>query len=180
MTRDVLQTRFAKAAAITALLVVSVPAIGALTELGGGERASDAYGATGTGATSLTQAGIDARALIGRGDALGFLSRLEKASAAEMAVVPDAFDDEIGLPAKYRDLRVSENGTVIGYVVDSPSETAAGDVRSRMAQGGWREVPLGSVEGATYVKDGGKCGWTLVTCTQVGSATHVVYRCVFR
>ena len=180
MTQDISRARLAKAVAATALLVISVPAIGALSELGAGECSPDAYGATGAEEASLAQAGIDARTLIGRGDALGFLSRLEEASTIEEAAVPEAFEEEVGLPVKYRDLRVSESGTVIGFVVDASAEAAASDVRSRMAKGGWSEVPLGSIEGATFVKAGGKCSWTLVTCTQAGPATNVVYRCVFR
>ena len=158
----------AKAVAITAGLVLCVPAVDAL---GVFEEEAVAQPA---------QAGIDAQAIIGDGNPEGLLKRMESAATSTKAVLPPEFAREISLPLGCRDLRVDASGTVVSCIVDSESEAVADAVSKRMEERGWREVSLGSVEGATYVKDEGSCAWALVTCAQAGDATAVVYRCVYR
>jgi hypothetical protein len=92
--------------------------------------------------------------------------------------LPDELTAEVALPVGSRDVRVSPTGTVIGCVVDgvSPQDVLA-DLRAQMKNLGWSCVPLGGLDGATFVKDGGLCEWALVTCTQTGQSTSVVIRC---
>ena len=177
MTDRVSGSRAAKAFAITCALVLCVPAIGAIAGTG---HAQESRAVEAGAPVGRMGAGIDAGTLIGGGDALGFLSRLEEASLAEGTRLPEAFEREVDLPRGSRDVRVSEDATVVGCIVDTPPDEAMREVQSLMAAKGWAEVPLGSVEGSTYVKFQGECTWTLVTCTQVGIATNVVYRCVCR
>lgn len=178
MTSQVSGKRTAKAFAITLALVLCVPATGAVVDAGSawGQKA-DAPAQDGKPSGG---AGIDAATLIGQGDMQGFLARLEDTARTSDPALPPAFEHEVALPARYRDLRVSEDGKVIGCVVDLSAEAVARDVDARMAAGGWLGVPLGSLKGSTYVKADGECAWVLVTCTQVGNAANVVYRCVFR
>lgn len=158
----------AKAVAITAGLVLCVPAI-------------DALGIWDEEAVApAANVGIDARAIVGNGDPDGFIERVQKVASPKDADLPPAFAREIGLPFGYRDVRVDSTGAVVSCIVDSAADVVSDAVGKRMVERGWREVPLGSVEGATYVKDSGSCTWALVTCTQAGDATAVVYRCVYR
>lgn len=118
--------------------------------------------------------GLDAAALLEGGDPDRVLARLEEAAACEDAV-PMWFQRELGLPAEARDVRAS--GTTVSYVVDAESAWAFERVKALLAARGWTCVPLGGIEGATFLKEAGACTWALVTCTQVGSATNVVFRC---
>ena len=122
--------------------------------------------------------GLDADALIGDGDAEASLERIEEAAAAGDMDVPEAFADEVGFLPDARDMRVSGGGDVVGYVVPGDSGEVLAQISERMGAAGWTEVPLGEVEGATFVKSSGACTWALVTCTQVGNDTSVVARCV--
>ena len=168
MTDSVWRVRMAKALAIVVGFVLCVPTIDALGILD--EEA----------AAQPANVGLDARAIIGDGNMDGFIERVQKVVTPASADLPSAFAREVGLPFGYRDLRVDSSGTIVSCVMDSMPDAAADVVGKRMAEAGWREVTLGSVEGATYVKDSGSCAWVLVTCTQVGDATTVVYRCVYR
>ena len=170
--------RLAKAVALTALLVFGVPAVDAVADSGGARAGKEVAGkSAGSGQSPL---GIDSGVLIGDGDVYGLLARLEELSTSKGANLPPAFEREVRLPSRYRDLRSSEDGAVVGCIVDGPSKTVAEEVRSLMEAAGWCEVPLGSVEGFTFVKFFGECRWALVTCTQVGGSTNAVYRCVYR
>lgn len=180
MTNDVDGRRLARAIAIVAMLFLSVPVVGALADSGGAPPGYGGFESARPHISESRRARIDADALIGTGDAFGFLSRLEAASSTGGASAPKAFEREAGLPRNHRDLRVSEDGAVASCMVDAPADFAADDVRKRMVAKGWSEVPLGAVEGATYVKADGQYTWMLVTCTQVGDATNVVFRCVAR
>ena len=178
MNNQVSRRRLAKALAITMALVFCVPAVEALADAGSVPESEP--GSSVAAFEGPRRVGIDAQALIGQGDAYAFLTRLEEASLPNEPVLPQAFMLEVDLPRRYRDLRATEDGTVIGCVVDAPINVVEQDVRSRMSAKGWSEVSLGAVEGSTYIKSGGICTWVLVTYTQVGDATNVVYRCVYR
>ena len=170
MNDSIWRSRLTKAAAISLAVVLCVPAV-------------DALGATDEEArneSAARQAGIDAQAIIGDGDLAGFAERLQAKTASEDAQPPAAFAREVGLPADCRNVHVDASGTVVGCTVAGTAEDAAAGVRERMTSLGWAEVGLGAVEGATYVKEGGTYSWVLVTCTQVGDATTIVYRCVAR
>lgn len=158
----------AKACAITLGLVMCVPVVDALGFAGEQE------------AGGAVQAGIDARAIIGDGDPYGFVDRMNDAVKTEGVTLPSAFAAEIGIPSDARDIRVDSTGAIVGYVVDVPADEANAAVSARMKERGWNEVALGAVEGSTYMKNSGSCTWALVTCTQVGEATNVVFRSVYR
>ena len=124
--------------------------------------------------------GIRAADIIGGSDVEKALERMEGIARADGGELPAYFGEEIGLVEGARDVRVDAAGRIVGYTVDAPVEEAFGRVRERMARAGWSEVSLGGAEGSTFVKGDGKCAWTLVTCTQVGNATGVVFRSVVR
>lgn len=159
--------RLLKAIAIVVAIVVAAPGVDAVARYAATpQRASAAVG------------GIDAGFLLESGDASTALDRIEGLSSGEAADVPRAFSEEVGFLPDARDVRASIDGAVVGYVVDSGADDALRRLIGHMQLRGWTEVPLGEVEGATFVKREGSCRWALATCTQVGAATNVVVRCV--
>lgn len=123
---------------------------------------------------------IRAVEIVDERDAQGTLSRIEELAQAGKQSAPEFFETEIGLLVGARDVRTSGAGRVVGYLVDGDFQETFESVCKLMARSGWTEVSMGEMQGATFVKKGGVCTWALVTCTQVGSATAVVYRCVIR
>ena len=166
MTDAVQKTRLAKAVAILIAIVLCIPAADAL------------YGQRASVLPDDSRAGLDAQRIIGDADAVGFVERMEEAASARDAQPSPAFQKEIGLPAPCRDVRADSTGTIVSCIVDGEPEAVFESVASHMAERGWRSIALGSVEGATFVKEEGQCTWTLVTCTQVGNSTNIVFRCL--
>ena len=176
-TVSVPRTRRMRAVAIVAALVLAAPAVDAVL------RAAPPPGGDARGSPV---AGLDANALAGAGGPEAFLDRLEAladagaqtSGAANGASVPGAFAREIGFLDGARDVRVSEGGAVVGYLVEGDAEEVLERLNCNMEALGWTCVPLGEQWGSTYVKGGGACTWALASCTQVGTATSVVVRCV--
>ena len=94
-----------------------------------------------------------------------------------LADVPPQYAAEIGMPAGVRDVRVSSDGAVVGYVVEGAADEVAKEVDACFTARGWISVSLGGIEGRTYLKQEGCYTWALMTATQVGDSTSVVVRC---
>ena len=169
MNAGVRYKRLAAATAIVIALVAAVPISGSVFE-----------GMPSPSAQAVADGGIRAASIVDEGDARETLSRMEELALAGKAQLPVYFEEEIGLLDGARDVRVDETGRVVGLLVDKPSREVLACIREGMARTGWSAISLGGAEGATFVKEGGTCTWVLVTCTQVGLATAVVYRCVVR
>lgn len=169
MKSDVGCKRLAMAVAIVVVLVAAVPITGIAFEA-----------LSGSPAQAVADGGIRAADIVGEGDAGETLNKIEELADASQAKLPAYFEEEIGLLDGARDVRANDTGRVVGFLVDGSSHEAFDCVRENMIRTGWSEISLGETEGATFVKEGGSCTWALVTCTQVGPATAVVYRCVVR
>ena len=169
MRHAVWKARLTRALLAIAALVAIAPASNLVA--GAFQSASPAVGA---------RTGMRANALVDVANPLTTLERAEELAQAGTAQLPEYFREEIGLPDGARDARVNEDGTVVGCTVDATPDAALQLVSARMGQGGWLKVDLGDGMGATFVKDGGFCTWALVTCTQTGRTTSIVYRCVLR
>lgn len=163
MSRAIDASRLARALAIVVVLLLAVPVADALLQRDGADVLDVA-----------AEEGITAREIIGEGDPLQMLDRLEGVLVDESQGLPDGLADEVGCLPAYRDLRVGADGSVVSYVVDGDASDISEALRTHMEGKGWARVPLGGVEGATYVKEGGEYTWVLATCTQVGDATSVV------
>ena len=166
MNRAVWKARLLRASIVVAALVAIAPASSLI--------AGVAESGTATNAANA----IRASALVGAADPFTAVERIRSASHADDARLPDYFQAEIGLVEGARDVRVGDGGTVVGFSIDEPADRALQLVSSHMGQVGWHGLQLGGGLGATFVKQEGECTWTLVTCTQTGSATSVVYRSV--
>jgi len=164
--RNVQSKRVAKAFSLVVGLVCLVPMSG----LARG-------GASGQVPSSSIAGGISASEIICGLDMHAMLDRLEDAGGLNNGKAPAYFEREIGVIEGARDVRASGDERIVGYIMDCPATQAQQRVSQWMMGRGWTEVSLGSVSGATFVKKGGDCRWALASCTQVGSATSVVYRC---
>lgn len=161
--------RLGVASCLVAALVLLVPVYD--LALGGAERPADG-----------ASAALDLSSVLQAPDAESALARLEDAAEVGLSVhakLPEALQREVGVPDGARDVRVADGG-VFGYVVDVPPAQAMDQLTSHLALRGWSGVPLGGLDGATFVKEGGTCTWALATCTQVGDVTSVVVRCMLR
>lgn len=161
--------RLAIACAVVAALVLVAPVSGVVLK-GEAEASSRAS----------VDGGIRVSDIVGAGDMQEALKKLEELAAATERPLPVFFQEEIGLMKGAHDVRSNEGGSVVGYLVDGSEDGIFASLRAHMLQRGWSEVSLGSSGGATFVKEDGACTWALVTCTQVGQATSVVFRCVAR
>lgn len=167
MREEVLASRSKMAVALTALIVFAVPAA---------DVALGAHGARAADGTAGPR-GVSASAILGDGGPEGMLLRLEEAAGEVDGEVPEGFLREVGLPQECRDVRTDGDGGVVGCTVEGDAREVLEGIELRMRGLGWTSVPLGNGEGATFVKEGGSITWVMVTCTQVGPATSVVFRC---
>lgn len=163
----VMRIRMLRAIALVIVMLVAIPVVDAVSRVV--SAADDDYGGEGLSIGLLT----------GADDAYAALDQIEESvgSAGSSTVSPE-FADEIGLLPDARDVRSSDEGLVVGYVVPGRSGEAIAKITENMESGGWTSVPLGQVDGATFLKSGGSFTWAIVTCTEVGSSTSVVVRCM--
>ena len=160
------QRRLIAAAAVVTVLIAIVPISGFLV---GDKSAADA--------NAPAFVGIHAQALAQADDIEGMLNQLEDMARVEgEAPTPAWFQREIGVLPNARDVR-TDGTSVVGFLVDGTSDEVLAALTSHMEGRGWIAVPLGEVEGATFVKQTGVCTWVLATCSQTGSVTSVVLRC---
>lgn len=165
MTRDrIMERRALTATFCVAAMLVAIPCIDALT-----------IPASGIQPAQEEPAGLSIAALQETSDPMKVLDRLE-ADIEAHDEIPNALKSEAFIPEKCRSLRMSADGAVMSYVMDSPLEDASAFVQSGMEALGWSAIPLGNGSGATYVKRRGTYTWALVTCTQVANSTVVVVR----
>ena len=163
--RPTQRVRLCLAVAIVAAIVFAAPAIDAL-----------AFRGDATSVVPDGQTGIRGKSVLDAPSFEGALEELESRAFQVEAAVPDWFEEEVGFLPGARDVRVDGSGRVVGYVVDRDAEAALDGLKQHMQSLGWTAVPLGQVEGFTFLKPHGSHTWLLATCTQAGAATCVVIR----
>ena len=126
---------------------------------------------------SVNVAALHAEGWIG-GSVETLLDGLEERLADSIGAAPEVFEREIGFLPNARDVRVSDGGQVVGYVVEGEERAVAADVETLLLAKGWAALPLEGVSGATFAKNSGCLRWALATCTQVSNAVSVVTRCL--
>ena len=165
--RGVLRSRQAKAVVVVCAIVLAVPIGNAFVLL------SKAPALDGE---QFANQGICSAALLDAADAFSSLDRVEALAQEAGGPLPSSYSQEVGLLEGARDIRVSGRGDVVGYLVAGECAGVLADMSRHMELRGWTTVPLGDVQGATFVKTQGECTWILVSCTQVGEMTSVVTR----
>lgn len=161
--------RLLKAVAVVLAILLSAPGVDVVVRLVTNPEKASAVNGDGRV--------LDSSALLDAQDAFGSLERIEGAAQASNREPSQAFFDEVGFLAGAQDVRVSSTGDVVGYVVDEDCEEAFDRLCVHMEALGWTAIPLGAIEGATFVKSSGAITWALVTCTHAGDGTSVVVRC---
>lgn len=159
--------RAVKAVLLVAVVIAAAPVADAALQAGGAVQAPEA-----------AVAGLDATSVMQAPGAEGVLENLERLAdaGAVQSAVPEAIEREVGFPPGARDVRVGASGQVVGYLVDGDPAPALAQLEERLGSRGWTAVPLGGLDGATFLKEDGEYTWALATCTQSGSATCVVIR----
>ena len=161
--------RLVAAAAIVAAIVFAAPVANALGFPDAGEAGL-------AGGSARTRMALRADEVISASSADEAIERLERVASQGEAEAPEWFLAEVGLLPDARDVRVDDSGQVVGYVVDCRVDETLDSLNTLMESRGWTAVPLGQVDGFTFIRQSGSCTWALVTCTQVGAATSVVIR----
>ena len=160
------RTRILRAVAIVFAMLLAIPCVNAMLEA-----------TSGLEQTTVAE-GIDSKAIMRFEDPFDALDILEGMASADGAEIPEALSQEVGFIAGARDIRIDASGTVIGYSVSGQSSGTLANLTEHMRALGWSSVPLGGMEGATFVKQDGEYTWALATCTQAGDSTSVVVRCM--
>ena len=168
------RNRLICALAITACMVLAVPAMSVAVESGA---SADMAAETGIAGIASSLDGASALSDDWKKDPLAALDRIE-AHAVASGEPSDSFMAEAGVPSGAYEVRASADGSVVGCVMDADEEASLDAVRKTLSSKSWQGVLLSGVTGATFVKQSGGLRWILVTCTQAGQATCVVYRLV--
>ena len=108
------------------------------------------------------------------------LDEIEARLDGAASTAPAQFAEEAGLPFGARDVRVSDDGMVVGFSIDDEPDEAIATIDEIMEAKGWTAVDLGGIDGKTYVKNEGLYAQVVMTATQVGGSTSIVMRCVRR
>ena len=108
------------------------------------------------------------------------LDEIEDRLDGAASTAPAQFAEEAGLPSGARDVRVSDDGMVVGFSIDGEPDEAIATIDEIMEAKGWTAVDLGGIDGKTYVKNEGLYAQVVMTATQVGGSTSIVMRCVRR
>ena len=169
--------RLVRAIVIVGCAVLLVPYASAVIEGAGfgPSAASSAAAADGLSDGSGFGIGLDAAELLQEGDPFAMLDRIE-AAVGESSPPPEPFAEEAGFPPGAQEMRANADGLVVGCTLDAEEGAALELAAGVLVAKGWRPIPLQGASGATFVKQSGRLRWMLVTCTQVGDATSVVYR----
>ena len=108
------------------------------------------------------------------------LDEIETQLDRTASAIPEQFAEEAGLPSGARNVRVSDDGMVLGFSVDGEPDEAIASIDEIMKAKGWVAVDLGGIDGKTYLKNEGPYTQIVMTATQVGGSTSIVMRCVSR
>ena len=165
--------RLVRASGIVAA-IVALPAL--CVALAGGAPASEGGMQDVPGGASESAAGFAASQFMQAGDPFDMLDQIDASLAVGLSPPSGRFVEEAGFPSDAQELRSNGDGSVASCVLEADEEAALDAVAETLGAKGWVGVPLQGVVGATYVKSSGRLRWMLVTCTQAGDATSVVYR----
>lgn len=88
--------------------------------------------------------------------------------------VPPWFAEEVLDVGGARELRANEDWSVVSFVVDGEREAVASMLATDMESRGWMLMESGREGALTGVKEGGRCPWMALSCTEVGEMVCVV------
>ncbi|HIW76881.1 MULTISPECIES: hypothetical protein [Gordonibacter] len=91
--------------------------------------------------------------------------------------LPAGFEDEVLCAASFEDVRVSPEGSVVGFTARGTPAEAFKQVEGLMRDHGWTVVPGGDGASGSFLKEVGQYRWAFVGCVRVGDTTSVVVQC---
>lgn len=168
-----LTRRRVTAFAIVGALIGAVPLMGAVVD-------AIEKGSRDAGHMAGAAYGVDVQGVLGAHDPVSGMEALDEMLSAAAADVPDSLSREAVVLPGAREVRLASDVDVLGYVVDRPVSTVEQSLRDAMERKGWTAIPLGGIDGYTFVKQEGEWVWILATCDEVGSSTSVTLRCRHR
>lgn len=102
------------------------------------------------------------------------LKQIEALGNTGFAQIDARIVSEIPLPDEANAVRYDEQSGLFGFEVEGDSQSTLDYLSMLWEQQGWRGFPLGQMDGATFVKEGGAYQWMMVACTQLGTRVCVV------
>lgn len=88
--------------------------------------------------------------------------------------MPPWFAEEVLDVGGARELRANEDWSVVSFVVDGEREAVASMLATDMESRGWMLMESGQGGVLTGVKEGGRCPWMALSCTEMDEMVCVV------
>ena len=90
----------------------------------------------------------------------------------------ETIERELFSLADKMDVRMTDEGDVVGYVDDDDADVAFERLSRDLEEKGWSRIEGGHAGAAGFAKDGGECVLCTVSCLEVAGSTSVVVQCV--
>lgn len=102
------------------------------------------------------------------------LDRIEELGKVGESYDQDALIQEIEIPFEATHFRFDSSTSIFSFELTGECFAVSQNLSELWALRGWKEVPLGGLNGSTFLKDEGIYRWMLITYTQVGRSVCVV------
>lgn len=91
--------------------------------------------------------------------------------------VPPWFEEELFALGGAKSVRVSGEGGVVGFLCAHSAESEFSQIECELTRKGWVESETGIEGCSVFVKEGGVCLWTMVSCVPMREGSSVVVQC---
>ena len=91
--------------------------------------------------------------------------------------VPSWFEEELFSLGGAKSVRVSGGGGVVGFSCANSAESEFSQIEGELTRKGWVESETGIEGCSAFVKEGGVCLWTMVSCVPMREGSSVVVQC---
>lgn len=92
-------------------------------------------------------------------------------------VAPEGFAEELFSVEGFEEVRVSDGGDVVGFLLRDSAEEAFAALKGRLEANGWAFVESGIENAGSFAKSGGVYQSCFLSCTEVAGSTAVVVQC---
>lgn len=92
-------------------------------------------------------------------------------------VAPEGFAEELFNVEGFEEIRVSDGGDVVGFLLRDSAEEAFAALKRRLEANGWAFVESGIENAGSFAKSGGVYQSCFLSCTEVAGMTAVVVQC---
>ena len=88
--------------------------------------------------------------------------------------VPAWFCEELFSTKDYADVKVSNEGALVGFTMEESPHVAFALLSAKLEQAGWSLIESGISGSGSFSKNKGECRWAWVSCTNVANSSSVV------